>query len=174
MDTQEVKSVSFILAGSLLTVFYPVSEGWSAALIAITGFMFMLIGLTRFRNYLNAKGQEAVKLLIIASITGVTGMLIAFIPNLSVLVSIIYLAVFVLKLFGLLRLKESDISTKEHGRQGINFLLISTMLILLGILFSLIPFIGKALTTIVLIGAVILLITGWAGVQQAAATRHPN
>ncbi len=167
MNTKGITSVTLILTGSILSALNTIGTSWASVLASIAGFIFLFVGLTRFKPLLNEKGQDAVKLLIIAAITGIVGMLLNLIPDLNILASIIYLAVFIIELFGFLRLKESNLCRNSTGRQGVNLILISMVTMILAVLFNLIPYAGQALTSLVALFSLILLISGWIKIQEA-------
>ncbi len=167
MNTKGITSITLILTGSILTAINTIGTSWASALASIVGFIFLFVGLTRFKSLLDEKGQDAVKLLVIAAITGTGGMLLDLIPGLNVLSSIVYLAVFIIELFGFLRLKESNLCRQSTGSQGINLILISMVIMILAVLFNLIPFVGQALTSLVALFSLILLISGWIKIQEA-------
>ncbi len=167
MNTKGITSVTLILTGSILTAINTIGTSWASVIASITGFIFLFVGLTRFKSLLDEKGQDAVKLLIVAAITGTGGMLLDLIPGLNILASIVYLAVFIIELFGFLRLKESNLCRNSTGSQGINLILISMVTMILAVLFNLIPYIGQALTSLVALFSMILLISGWVKIQEA-------
>lgn len=167
MEKKEtIKSVTFIIVGSLLQLYNGVSGGWASTVVAIFGFVLFLMGLNMLKNSLDENGQGAVKLLVIASILGIIGLVIDFIPLIGFVSSIIYIVAFVIELVGFLKLKKSD-SIGEVGKGGVTFLLIAMILAIVQAFFGLlpIPFMG-ILTSILSIAALALVLFGWMKVQE--------
>ena len=167
MEKKEtIKSVTFIIVGSLLQLYNGVSGGWASTIVAIFGFVLFLMGLNMLKSSLDENGQGAVKLLVIASILGIIGLVIDFIPLIGFVSSIIYIVAFVIELVGFLKLKKSD-SIGEIGKAGVTFLLIAMILAIVQIFLGLlpIPFMG-ILTLIIAIAALVLVLFGWIKVQE--------
>jgi len=159
---ETIKAVSFILVGSLLQLYNGVSGGWASTLVAIFGFVLFLMGLNILKAHLDEIGQGAVKLLVIASIIGIVGLVIDLIPFLGIVA-------FVIELIGVLKLQNCA-TIGEIGKSGATFLLIAMILAILqsivGLVFVFIPIIPGIICSILSIAALVLVLFGWIKIQE--------
>lgn len=166
MDKKEtIKSVTFILGGSLLQMFNGIGGGWASSLTAIFGMVLFFKGLSALKEGLDEAGQGGVKLLITAAILSIIGFVFDIIPLMGIVASIILLAAFIVELVGFLKLKASA-SIGEEGKKGISLLLVAMILGIITSILGLIPFIGAIVGSIVSIIALVLVFFGWIKVQE--------
>ena len=111
MEKKEIiKSVTFVLSGSLLQMFNGIGDGLWSTLTSIFGIVLFFIGLSKLKEGLDESGKAAVKMLIIAAILAGVGFLLNLIPLVGgVIASIVLLAAFIIQLIGYLKLKNSSI-----------------------------------------------------------------
>lgn len=166
MEKKEtIKSVTFVIAGSLLQMFNGIGGGWASSLTAIFGLVLFFIGLKKLKEGMDEAGQGAVKFLIIAAIIGVVGLLIDLIPLMGLISSLIFIAVFIVELIGFIKLKASK-SIGEVGKGGITLLIVAMGLAIVQSIFGLIPFVGGMIGSVISIVAIILVFFGWLKVQE--------
>ena len=166
MDKKEIiRSVTFVLSGALLQMFNGVGGGWASSLAAIFGMVLFFKGLSKLKSGIDEKGQNGVKLLIIAALLSIVGFVFDIIPLLGIIASIILIVAFIVELVGLLKLKNSE-SIGEPGKTGITFLLIAMILAIIESVFGLLPLIGGVVGPILSIVALILVFFGWIKVQE--------
>ncbi len=165
MKTKGIYASSMILAGSVLGSFYNVGRGWTAALIALIGFTFLIVGLVNFKKELDQKGSNALNLVFIAAIIAAVGALIALVPFAGFIARLLLIAAFIIKLIGYLQLKSSE-TIGEEGKSGANLLTISMILLLAGFVFRFIPAIGGVFATIFALLGLFFMVFGWIGVQK--------
>jgi len=154
-----------ILAGAVLGSFFNVGRGWTAALIALIGFIFLIVGLAGFKKELDQKGNSALNLVFIAAIIGAVGALIALVPFAGIIARLFLIAAFVIKLIGYLQLKGSE-AIGQEGRSGANLLTLSMIMLLIGFIFRFIPGIGGVFATIFALVGLFFMVYGWLGVQK--------
>lgn len=160
-----IQSVTYILAGALLSMSASVGDTYAGSLAAIFGFIIFLTGLGRLKPNLDAAGQSGVGLLTIAAIIGAASSLFDMIPLLGMLSGIGFMVAFGLELFGLLRLRASA-SIGETGKGGAMMLVISMGLAIVAALASLVPFMGGFIASFFALGSVVLIFMGWTKVQR--------
>jgi hypothetical protein len=167
MEKKEIiRAVSCILGGSLLQMFDGIGHGWAASVVAIIGLIIMLMGLNKFKTALDANGQSGVKLLVVAIILSLVGVVFGMIPLLGLVVaSVFVLAAFVVELIGFLKLKSSE-SIGERGKSGVSLLLTAMILGILSGIFGLLPFAGKVFVSIFSIISILLIFYGWLRIQE--------
>ncbi len=163
---ENIKSVTFILAGSLLQMFNGIGSGFWSTLTAILGIVLFFIGLSKLKNGLDEVGQAAVKLLIIAAILTGIGFVLGLIPVIGgVIASIFVLAAFIIQLIGYLKLKGSD-TIGDIGKNGVTLLLVAMILAVFGALLGIVPFLGGIVVSIVSFAGLLLLFLGWIKIQE--------
>ena len=165
MNKNAIKPVTLILVGNVLTIFNSIGNGWATSVVAIIGFVLFFIGLGQFKNELDEAGKSAVKLLVVAAIIGIVGLLIDFIPLVGIVASLVYLAAYIVELVAFIKLKGSD-SIGETGAKGAQLLLIAMIITLVGVLFGILPLVGGIITKLVSIAAFLLVLFGWLKVQD--------
>lgn len=165
MKTQEVKATSFVLGGTLLTMFNNIAGGWASVIATLIGFIILLIGLNSLKKMLDDKGNSALNLIFIAAIIGAVGGLIGWIPIVGLVAGILFLAAFIIQLIGYLQLKGSA-AIGETGAKGANMLFISMIIALVGGIFSLIPGIGGIIAAIVGVVVLLMIFSGWKNIQM--------
>lgn len=165
MSKNAIKPVTLILVGNMLTIFNSIGNGWATSVVSIIGFVLFFIGLGQLKSELDETGKGAVKLLVVAAIVGIIGLLIDFIPLVGIVASIVYLASYIIELVAFIRLKNSE-SIGETGVQGVKLLLIAMIITLVGVLFGILPLIGGIITKLVSLAAFLLILFGWLKVQE--------
>lgn len=165
MKKENVQSITYILSGSLLQMFNGVGSNWTSTLAAIFGVVLIFMGLKKFKEGLDEAGQGAVKMINIAVIISIVGLIIDIIPLMGLVASIILLVAFVFELLGLLKLKKSE-SIGEVGKSGVTFLLVAMILGIVTSLFGIIPFLGSVVGTILSLAALVFVFFGWLRIQD--------
>lgn len=166
MEKKEtIKSVTFIISGALLQMFNGIGGNWAASLIAIFGLVLFFMGLKKLSDGVDEAGKGAIKLLVIAAIIGIVGLVFDIIPLLGIIAPIIFIAAFVFELIGFLKLKSSA-TIGESGKSGITLLLIAMVLAILESILSFIPVLGAIVGSILSIIALILVFFGWLKIQE--------
>jgi uncharacterized membrane protein len=166
MEKKEtIKSVTYVIAGALLQMFNGIGGGWASSLTAIFGLVLFFIGLKKLKDGMDEAGQGAVKLLIIAAIMGVVGLVFDLIPLLGLISSIIFIAAFIVELIGFIKLKTSA-SIGEAGKGGVTLLIVAMTLAIVQSIFGLLPFVGGIIGSILSIVAIILVFFGWLKIQE--------
>ena len=165
MSKNAIKPVTLILVGNMLTIFNSIGNGWATSVVSIIGFVLFFIGLGQLKSELDETGKGAVKLLVVAAIVGIIGLLIDFIPLVGIVASIVYLASYIIELVAFVRLKNSE-SIGGTGVQGVKLLLIAMIITLVGVLFGILPLIGGIITKLVSLAAFLLILFGWLKVQE--------
>jgi hypothetical protein len=163
---ENIKSVTFVLSGSLLQMFNGIGGGFWSTMTAILGIVLFFIGLSRLKGGLDEAGKGAVKLLIIAAILSGVGFILKLIPVIGgVIASVFVLAAFVIQLIGYIKFKSSD-SIGEIGKSGVTLLLVAMILAAFGALLGIVPFLGGIVVSIVSFIGLILLFLGWLRIQE--------
>lgn len=166
MEKKEtIKSVTFILSGALLQIFNGIGGNWATNLTAIFGLVLFFIGLKKLNDGIDEAGKGATKLLIIAAIIGVVGLIFDLIPLLGFIASIIFIVAFIVELVGIIKLKASA-SIGETGKSGVTLLMVAMILAIVQSVFGLLPFIGGIVGSVISIGAIILVFFGWLKIQE--------
>lgn len=165
MKKDTIQSITFILSGSLLQMFNGVGSTWSATLAAIFGIILFFMGLKKFKDGLDEHGQAAVKLLNIAIIIGIVGLVIDLVPGFGLFASIIFVAAFIFELLGFLKLKHSE-TIGSIGQSGVTLLLVAMVLAILTSIIGIVPFLGSAVGSVLSLGALILVFFGWLKIQE--------
>jgi uncharacterized membrane protein len=167
MEKKEIiKSVTFILAGSLLQMFNGIGGGIWTTLAAVFGIVLFFIGLSRLKGGLDEAGQSAIKLLIVAAVLSGIGFIFDLIPLIGgIIASVFVLAAFVIQLIGYIKLKCSD-TIGDIGKSGVMLLLIAMILAAFGALLGIVPFLGGVVVSIVSFAGLVLLFFGWIKIQE--------
>ncbi len=160
-----LKSIAYILGGSLLYQFNGVSDGWTAGLAAIFGFIIFIIGLDKFKSGVDQTGQSGAKFMRIGAILGGISSLIRLIPFIGLLAGIGFIVAFVLILIGLLQVRNS-VSIGFAGKDGATRIIIGMILSIIAAMLSIMPFVGSIAASIFALGALILSFTGWIKIQD--------
>ncbi|MCD4746547.1 MAG: hypothetical protein K8R58_09620 [Bacteroidales bacterium] len=181
-DATQIKSVTFILIGTLLLLANTATSGWAPALASLFGLFLLFKGFKQLNDNIDAVGQSAIKLLIISIFIGIAASLldiVASIMNIAsgdvigmmgapdtfdIIVVILFAATFVVQFIGYLKLKKSS-SIGEVGKSGVLFLMISMIVVAIGSLIGIIPFTG-IITSIFAIAGLVLILFGWVKVQE--------
>ena len=165
MKKENVQSITFILSGSMLQMFNGVGANWTSTLAAIFGIILFFMGLKKLKDGLDEAGQGAVKMLNIAIIIGIVGLVIDLIPLMGLVASIVFLVAFIFELIGFLKLKNSE-SIGEVGKSGVTLLLIAMGLAILNSIIGIVPFLGAVVGTVISLIALILVFFGWLKIQE--------
>ncbi len=166
MEKKEtIKSITFILSGALLQMFNGIGGNWAASLAAIFGLVLFFIGLKKLSEGVDAEGQGAIKMLTIAVIIGLVGLVFDIIPLLGIIAPIIFIVAFVFELIGFIKLKSSK-SIGESGKSGITLLLIAMGLSILESILGIVPFLGAIIGSVLSLIALILVFYGWIKIQE--------
>lgn len=168
MKKETNKAITFILVGSLLGTFNGIGGGWASTITAIIGFILFFMGLNKLKVSLDEIGQGGVKLLTIAAILVIVGLVIDLIPLVGgIIAGIIYIVAFIIELLGFLKFKKSK-TIGELGAKGVGLIIISMILLIVESVFGILPlpFIG-IICSILSIVAMLLLLFGWIKVQEA-------
>ncbi len=166
MDSkQTIKSVTFIIAGSLLGTFNSIGGGWASSATAIIGYAFLFQGLKLLKDALDEQGQAGVKMLTIGAIIGVVGFVIDLIPLIGFVARIVLLVAFIFELIGYLRLKKSE-TIGEIGQKGVQLILIYMILVIAAVAIGFIPLAGTIVSSVLSIAGLVLLLLGWTKVQE--------
>lgn len=166
MEKKEtIKAVTFILSGALLQMFNGIGGNWFTSLASIFGLILFFIGLKKLKDGMDKTGKEAAKLLIIAAIICVVGLVFDLIPLLGFIASIIFIIAFIVELIGFIKLKASA-SIGETGKSGVTLLIIAMILAIFQSVFSLLPFVGGIIGSLLSLIALIFVFFGWLKVQE--------
>ncbi len=165
MKTKGIYASSMILAGALLGSFFNVGRGWTAALIALIGFIFLIIGIVGFKKELDKKGSSSLGLILVGACIAAAGALIALIPFAGLFARILLIVAFIIKLIGVLGLKSSQ-SLGNEGSKGANLVTIAVIMLMVALVFRFIPGIGGIFATIFALVGLFLMVYGWMGVQK--------
>lgn len=181
-NATKVKSVTYILTGTLLLLCNTATNGWASAIASIFGLFLLLKGFKQLNDNIDAVGQSGVKLLIYSVFIGMAASvldIIASLVNLSsgnilsmnrtpgaldIVVIIVFTATYVVQFMGYMKLKESS-SIGEPGKQGVLFLMISMIVAGLGSLIGLVPLSG-IVTPIFAVAGLTLVFFGWVKIQE--------
>lgn len=166
MEKKEtIKSVTFILSGSLLQMFNGIGNGWISTLTAIFGLILFFMGLNKLKKGIDEKGHAAVKMLIIAAIIGIVGLILDLIPLVGIVASIVFIVAFIIQLIGVIKLKGSE-SIGESGKSGVTLLLVAMILAIVQSIFGFVPLAGGIVAGILSFVALILVFFGWLKIQD--------
>ena len=165
MHKSTIQSITYIISGSLMQLCGAIGGGWVSNLLILIGFVLFFNGLSALKKGLDAPGQNAVGLLILAAVGGMGAALLGLIPLIGMLASILFLIVFVVEIIAYLRLKNSQ-SIGEKGRSGISLLVTAMALAVLASLIDLVPFIGGFVGGLLSLAALLLSLTGWMRIQE--------
>ena len=183
----KVRSVTFILVGTLLLLCNTATNGWASAISSLFGLYLLLKGLTQLNDNIDAGGQSGVKLLIYSVFIGIAASvlnIIASLVNLSsgnvlnmsetsgfldIVVIVVFAATYIVQFMGYMKLKESS-SIGEPGKKGVQFLMISMIVAALGSLIGLIPLSG-IVTPIFALAGLALIFFGWVKIQEGIITQ---
>ncbi len=186
-----ITSISLILVGMLLQLGNEASRGWGAAVAGLIGLILLIIGLKQFRSTLDEVGQKAVQLISVAVYIGLAATVLDFVASLvsmgsglkglasgdlsgigkagtfEMIVSLIFIATFIIELLGFLKLKKSN-TFNEAGKSGINLLVIALVIAAAASLFSgVLPIGGNIISSILGIAGLFLILFGWLRVQAS-------
>jgi len=165
----------------MLITYSSIDGGWTANLIAIFGLIMFFIGLYRLGAFLDKKGKSGASLLIWAAILSLIASVFGLIPLVGVVPQKLFnFIAFILQLIGLLKLKRSA-TLGTLGASGVNYLLISIVLILVtnflnfffGIISNIVPFVDNFIRLPALIAFVIIPF-GWLKIQRALIESNGN
>lgn len=159
------QSVTYILSGSLLYLFNGLAGGWTSGLAAMLGFYLLLKGISLLKSSLDEVGQGGLQLIRTAAIIGLIASVIDLFPLTSWLAALGFMAVFILEVLGLLRLKNS-MSIGIKGREGASQLIIAMVIAIVGAAISMIPFFGGITASFFALVAMFLSISGWLKIQK--------
>jgi hypothetical protein len=166
MEKKEtIKSVTFILSGSLLQIFNGVGDNWRATLASIFGIILLFIGLRNLKNGLDNPGKKAVMLLIVATVLGIIGLIFDLIPLLGIVAGIFFILTFILELVGFIMLLSSA-TIGAGGKTGAILLIIAMIVAVIESILGLLPFVGGIIGGILGIIALILVFFGWLKIQD--------
>ncbi|MEZ5000668.1 MAG: hypothetical protein R2727_08515 [Bacteroidales bacterium] len=110
-------------------------------------------------------GKGAIKMLIIAAIIGIVGLVFDIIPLLGIVASIIFIVAFIFELIGFLRLKSSA-SIGEVGKSGITLLIVAMALSILQSILGIVPFLGAIIGSVISLISIVLVFFGWLKIQE--------
>lgn len=190
--TLNIQSVTYILIGMVVQMGATSVSGWGSALAAAFGFVLFFLGLNNLKDTLDEAGKAAVQLLIIAVLIGVVASILEFIsafvgrpsysfedmyrllsgqtPQPSVLeriVSVAFMAAFVVKLIGFIKFKDSEILGTKAGKTGSTLLIIAMGLGIVASLFSGLLVIGGGfMKGFFGIAGMVLVLLGWINIQK--------
>ncbi|NLH51471.1 MAG: hypothetical protein GX459_01340 [Bacteroidales bacterium] len=161
-----ITSVTFILVGNMLITYNNIGVGWTAILTAIFGYILFFVGLSRLKTSLDEIGQNGVSKIIWATIIGIVALLMSYIPIAGgFLAGILTIIAFILQIVGLLKLKKSS-SIGLIGANGVNYLLIAMVIMIMTGLFSIIPFVGGPIKSVFAFVAFLIIPFGWIKIQE--------
>ena len=167
INTKSITSVTFILIGNMLTTYGSIGEGWTASLTAIFGLILFFVGLNRLKSALDPIGQEGVGKLIWAAILGIIATLFSYIPLVGgIPAGLLNLIAFILQVVGLLKLKNST-TLGTIGANGVNYLLVAMVIMIIAGLFNIIPFAGSYIKSVFAFIAFLIIPFGWLKIQEA-------
>lgn len=166
-----LKSITYILSGSLLYTYNGIAGGWMSGLAAIFGFVLFIIGLNRIKTGLDSSGKSGVSLMSVGAIIGGISSLLDLVPMIGILSGIGFIIAFLLLLLGLIRLNNSD-AIGLIGQNGIVRLITAMVIAILGAFISLIPIFGNALASIFALIAMFLMVSGWLKVQEGITGQY--
>ncbi len=198
-EKPSVTSISYILVGMLLQLGNGATHGWGSAAASLIGLIIFIIGLRQLRDNIDEAGKNAVKLILTAVYIGIAASVLDVIESLTgatsgmmkmaegfasgnmmtmhkpglfqIIVSLAFIASFIIELLGLMRLKNSSIIGVE-GKGGITLLITSMVLAMAASLFKgIIPIGGNVLSSLFGIAGIFFVIYGWLKVQEAIAAK---
>lgn len=167
MEKKEtIKSITFILSGSLLQMFNGIGGGIWSGLAAIFGMVIFFMGLSKLKAGLDESGQAAVKMLIIAAIISLVGFVVDLLPVIGgVFASIILLVAFIVELIGVLKLKGCA-TIGDTGKSGVTLLLVAMILAIVSAVVGIVPLLGAVVVSVFSLASLILVFFGWIKVQE--------
>jgi len=172
MKQKAITSVTLILVGNMLTTYNNIGSGWTSTITAIIGFILFFIGIGQLQSFIDEPGRYGLKLLKIAAILGIIALIIHLMPLVGGLFAgIIYLIVFIIQLVGLLNLRKSALLGNE-GANGISYLIIAMVLMIIGSFIGMLPFAGDTIKAFFALGAFMLILFGWLKIQEGIAVRQ--
>ena len=183
-----IKSITFILAGTLLLLCTTATSGWAPAIASIFGLFLLFKGLKQLSDNVDTVGQSAIKLLIISVFIGIAASVFSIIVSIinpstitddifssvlggnspdtfAYILGITFAAAYVVQFIGYLKLKGSS-SIGKIGKKGALLLMISMIVVAVGSLIGIDPFAEISVTPIFAIAGLILLFFGWVKIQE--------
>ncbi len=189
-------STSLIMVGMLLQTGNEASSGWGAAVASIIGLFFLIIGLNQFKTKLDEVGKSAVKMISLAIYIGILASVLDVVVSVmnvssgfnslasggmgqfgkpsgfNIIVSLIFIAGFIIQLMGFLKLKKCAI-IGENGKGGITLIVVALILSAGASLFSgVLPIGGGLITSIFGLAGLLLVFFGWLQIQGAIAGQN--
>jgi hypothetical protein len=190
-----VTSLTLIMVGMLLQLGNEASRGWGAAAAALIGLILLLTGLKQLKANMDDVGKAAVKMITLAIYIGILASVLDIVASFTdtasgfkslatgdfgklakpsgfqIIVSLIFIAGFIVELLGFLKLKSSSIMG-ENAKSGITFIVVALILGAAASLFSgVLPIGGKLITSLLGIAGILLVLFGWLKVQEEVASR---
>ncbi|MCD4772906.1 MAG: hypothetical protein K8R41_05930 [Bacteroidales bacterium] len=181
-DIPKIKSVTYILIGTLLLLCNTATSGWAAAIASIFGLFLLFKGFKQLKDNIDEVGQSAVKLLVISIFIGIAAALVDIIASImdvasgnvigmigapgtiDYIIIILFAGAYIVQFIGYLKLRGS-VTIGETGKSGVLFLMIAMILALVASLIGIIPFTGLV-TSLLAIAGLVLVFFGWVKVQD--------
>lgn len=177
-NQSSVKSITYIIVGTLLLLANAATSGWAAAIASIFGLVMLLKGFNLLNDEVDEKGKESVKLLVISVYVGLAASALDFIASImslgkgfmdslatfDIIVILVFVGAYVLQFMAYLKLKESS-SIGESGKKGVLFLMIAMAVSIVGSFLGFIPLAGLVTPVFAIVG-LILVFFGWVKIQE--------
>lgn len=160
-----IKSISYILGGSLLYQYNGVSGGWTSGLAAMFGFTIFIIGLNMIESGLDQVGRSGISLMRVGAIIGAIASLIDLIPIFGWLSGLGFMAAFIIILLGLIRLKGS-LTIGLIGQSGASRIIAAMVISIIAATISIIPFLGHVLASFLALLSMYFSFSGWLRIQD--------
>jgi uncharacterized membrane protein len=146
--------------------FLSIIVDWIIPIAIIAGYIMYLIGLKDFKNLLAENDSAAAGKIFNGVILSLIGTALAWIPAIGWIIGgIVGLIGFIVAMMGYSGLKNSA-SFPETARNGASKLYTAQILLIIGWLIGLIPFVGGIIKAILALVAFILVLSGWAKIKN--------
>ena len=160
-------SITYILAGTLISIISGVTDGIASTILSIFGFIVLFSGYNMLGREQDGNIQKGASKLRIAAIIGLIGAAIDLIPILGTVSYVFYIISFVYQIFGMLDIRKSEILGTE-GKAGVTFVFVAMALAILTGLLNFIPFVGGTSSQFVAYSSIAFMFYGWVKIQKSA------
>ncbi len=161
-----ILAVTYILIGDMLMPYGNIGDGWTSSLTVFLGLIFFWVGLNQLKKNIDAAGRSGITKLKWGIVISIFANIVDFIPFIGgIPASILNIIAFILHLAGLISLRGSSI-IGTSGKSGITFLIVASVIVIIGGIFGIIPFAGDYIESGITFIAFILIPFGWLKVQE--------
>lgn len=176
-QSEGTQGAYLIFLATLMQIYYSLDPKIATSIAALVGLLFLIIGLGKFGQGMDAAGTTGVGRLKVAAWIGIIGMgimiLLGWIPAIGIIVAILVgianIVAYIFELLGYSSLQQAQ-PLKALGQSGASNLRISMILMLVAVVLSIIPVIGGILSGILTLVVFWLVYSGWtkiiAGMEQ--------